>query len=75
MVNKKVLIGVIIIAVVVIAGYFVLSQKTNNLNTTEGQRCGGNIQNAPTCCSGYHCAPVSGSNLPFGDVGGTCVKN
>lgn len=40
-----------------------------------GEHCGGNIQNAPSCGSGYHCAPSPGSHLPFGDVGGICVAD
>ncbi len=40
-----------------------------------GEHCGGNIQNAPECQTGYHCAPEADSTLPFGDVGGTCVKD
>jgi hypothetical protein len=40
-----------------------------------GERCGGNMMNAPLCALGYHCAPTLGSNLPFGDVGGTCIAN
>jgi len=40
-----------------------------------GERCGGNVATAPVCTTGYHCAPVAGSHLPFGDVGGTCVAN
>ena len=40
-----------------------------------GGRCGGNMTTAPTCVTGYHCAPAPGSHLPFGDVGGTCVAN
>ena len=40
-----------------------------------GERCGGNMLNAPVCTTGYHCAPEPGSHLPFGDVGGTCVSN
>src|SRR5258708_229094 len=40
-----------------------------------GQHCGGNMTDAPVCTTGYHCAPISGSHLPFGDVGGTCVAN
>lgn len=40
-----------------------------------GQHCGGNIANAPVCQSGYSCAPIPGSTLPFGDVGGICVIN
>jgi len=40
-----------------------------------GEHCGGNIMNAPTCASGYHCASAPGSHLPFGDVGGICIAN
>lgn len=40
-----------------------------------GERCGGNMTTAPSCSVGLHCAPTPGSHLPFGDVGGTCVKN
>ncbi len=40
-----------------------------------GEHCGGNMTTALACSTGYHCAPTPGSNLPFGDVGGTCVKN
>jgi len=40
-----------------------------------GGHCGGNMTTAPSCSAGYHCAPVPGSHLPFGDVGGTCVKD
>jgi hypothetical protein len=40
-----------------------------------GEHCGGNITNAPVCSIGYHCTPVVGSNLPFGDIGGICVAN
>lgn len=40
-----------------------------------GGHCGGNMTTAPTCIAGYHCAPVPGSHLPFGDVGGICVAN
>ncbi|MDD4989295.1 MAG: hypothetical protein PHV42_02615 [Candidatus Pacebacteria bacterium] len=40
-----------------------------------GERCGGNMQNPPVCATGLHCAPEPGSHLPFGDVGGICVKN
>ncbi|MBY0376674.1 hypothetical protein K2P96_01745 [Patescibacteria group bacterium] len=40
-----------------------------------GERCGGNMMNAPVCDDTAHCAPVPGSNLPFGDVGGICVSN
>ncbi len=40
-----------------------------------GERCGGNMLNAPLCAAGYHCAPAPGSHLPFGDVGGICVAN
>lgn len=40
-----------------------------------GERCGGNMQNAPVCAQGAHCAKASGSNLPMGDVGGICVAD
>ena len=40
-----------------------------------GQRCGGNMTTALSCAPGYHCAPVPGVHLPFGDVGGVCVAN
>jgi hypothetical protein len=40
-----------------------------------GVHCGGNITTAAICSAGYHCAPVPGSHLPFGDVGGICVAN
>ncbi len=40
-----------------------------------GEHCGGNMLNASTCATGYHCAPAPGSHLPFGDVGGICVPN
>lgn len=39
------------------------------------QRCGGNTTNPPQCSVGYKCAPEPGSHLPFGDVGGICVKD
>lgn len=41
----------------------------------EGQHCGGNTENPPKCPSGYTCKPDPSSTLPFGDVGGLCVKN
>lgn len=37
-----------------------------------GGPCGGNIRNACLCASGLVCTPKPGSNLPVGDVGGTC---
>ncbi|HTY40142.1 MAG TPA: hypothetical protein VMC43_03590 [Candidatus Paceibacterota bacterium] len=40
-----------------------------------GARCGGNMAYAPVCMDGFHCAPIPGSHLPFGDVGGVCVKD
>jgi hypothetical protein len=40
-----------------------------------GDRCGGNMTTAPTCITGYHCAPEPGVHLPFGDVGGICVAD
>ena len=39
------------------------------------QRCGGNMMKAPQCTVGYHCAPVPGSRLPVGDIGGICVAD
>lgn len=36
-----------------------------------GQHCGGNIANAPTCSTGYHCQV----NIQLPDVGGTCIAN
>lgn len=42
----------------------------------EGQRCGGNTIHPPQCSVGYKCVPdPKNGNLPFGDVGGICVKN
>jgi len=41
----------------------------------EGEHCGGNMSTALSCSAGLHCAPTPGSHLPFGDVGGICVKN
>ena len=40
-----------------------------------GEQCGGNMTTAPQCAAGLHCAPVAGSHLPFGDVGGACVAD
>lgn len=40
-----------------------------------GEHCGGNMTTALQCVTGYHCAPDPKSHLPFGDVGGTCVKD
>jgi hypothetical protein len=51
-----------------------LLQKTAPI-AGAGERCGGNMTTAPTCGAGYHCAPEPGSHLPFGDVGGVCVKD
>ncbi|MFA6354458.1 MAG: hypothetical protein WCX12_02120 [Candidatus Paceibacterota bacterium] len=38
-----------------------------------GERCGGNMKTTPICITDYHCTPNPNSDLPFGDVGGTCV--
>ena len=43
--------------------------------SASGERCGGNMTNAPVCMKGYHCAPNPYSKMPFGDVGGTCVAD
>jgi hypothetical protein len=40
-----------------------------------GEHCGGNMATAKQCIAGYRCAPDPASHLPFGDVGGSCVKN
>lgn len=37
-----------------------------------GGPCGGNVANACTCANGLVCTAKPGSNLPAGDVGGTC---
>jgi hypothetical protein len=39
------------------------------------EHCGGNIANPSSCISGYYCAPDPSSHLPFGDVGGICVRD
>ena len=56
--------------------------KVNGTNLSElarmvsgGERCGGNMANAPVCAAGLHCAAAKGSKLPFADVGGTCVSD
>ncbi len=40
-----------------------------------GEHCGGNMTTVLSCSAGAHCAPVPGSHLPFGDVGGVCVAD
>lgn len=40
-----------------------------------GQRCGGNISNAPRCPRGYTCVSSQDGAPPVGDVGGVCQKN
>ncbi len=40
-----------------------------------GEHCGGNLTTAALCATGLHCAAEPGSHLPFGDVGGICVKD
>jgi hypothetical protein len=37
-----------------------------------GEHCGGNIKDPCTCAAGLQCKATQGSNLPPGDVGGTC---
>ncbi|MBU6500999.1 MAG: hypothetical protein KGJ89_02635 [Patescibacteria group bacterium] len=78
--NKKIQIVISVAVVVFIGGYMIFVNKNANTNTFahvagEGERCGGNMTTAPVCASGFHCAPEPGSHLPFGDVGGTCVKD
>ncbi|MDD5050722.1 MAG: hypothetical protein PHV93_03195 [Candidatus Pacebacteria bacterium] len=50
--------------------FHVTSQKLAGL----GERCGGNMLNAPVCQAGLQCVPDPASHLPFGDVGGTCAR-
>lgn len=38
------------------------------------QRCGGNTANTRECPAGFDCVPDPATSLPFGDVGGVCVK-
>ncbi len=67
-------ISCLAIIALLVASYLVAQYRTSeSLNTA--QRCGGNMMNAPTCATGYHCAPEPGSHLPFGDVGGICVRD
>ncbi len=40
-----------------------------------GQRCGGNISNAPSCPLGYTCVATQYGGPPVGDVGSVCQKN
>ena len=39
---------------------------------SQGEHCGGNTANPAQCAAGFTCQPDPNSNLPFGDVGGTC---
>jgi predicted lipoprotein with Yx(FWY)xxD motif len=86
---KKLILWIVVVLIVIGGGaYFLLhinSAKytpepvvtTDNTPkvVAEGEHCGGNMANAPTCSTGLHCAPEPGTNLPFGDVGGICVKD
>jgi hypothetical protein len=61
-----------------ISKYFTVANDTlqpANAIVGAGEHCGGNMTTAPTCATGYHCAPTPGSHLPFGDVGGICMAN
>jgi hypothetical protein len=40
-----------------------------------GQRCGGNVANAPQCPAGYTCASDEDGGPPVGDVGGICQRS
>ena len=78
-----VIVGAIIfiLFIVVILFAAVFAPKWSNSSSSSstaviagpGERCGGNMMNAPICDSGYTCAPDPSSHLPFGDVGGICV--
>lgn len=57
-------------------GYEEVDQLVHTLKaiepiSAEGQHCGGFIQNAPTCPSGYTCK----LDVSHPDTGGTCAKN
>jgi len=51
------------------------SQSSASNVAGPGEHCGGNMTTARVCSTGYHCTPTPGSHLPFGDVGGMCVKD
>jgi hypothetical protein len=40
----------------------------------QGGACGGNTMHPCTCAAGLTCTPRPGSQLPVGDVGGTCEQ-
>lgn len=70
-----ILIGVVVI---ILIAWMLIGRKgavSQTAGAALGERCGGNMTNAPACASGSHCAPEPGSHLPFGDVGGICVNN
>lgn len=83
---KKLILWIVIILIIIGGGYWYLHKPapapapvTTSDNTPkvamEGERCGGNMTNAPVCATGTHCAAEPGSHLPMGDVGGICVKD
>lgn len=76
----KKLIWFLVIVLIILGIYYywhnnIRTQNINLQNSGLGERCGGNMSNAPVCAKGYHCAPNPHSTLPFGDVGGTCAAN
>lgn len=79
--NKKIIYTIIILLCVIFGVWGFVSSSKQNVKVPQqifalpGQHCGGNMTTAASCTVGYHCAPTPGSHLPFGDVGGTCVKD
>ncbi len=73
----------LIVLVILVGIYFVLANSlkfklpitatSTPVTAGLGERCGGNMTNAPQCLAGLHCVPEAGSHLPFGDVGGVCA--
>ena len=83
--NKKIY-GIIVLVIIAVLIIIFSSRGTGTSDVTPtptpenkvvgvGERCGGNMTTAPRCDASSHCAPEPGSRLPFGDVGGVCVKN
>jgi hypothetical protein len=78
---KKIVGVTVFVLVIIVLGiwYAKIVRQSLRMETRRvvpvGESCGGNMLTARVCFAGYHCAPVPGSNLPFGDVGGTCVPD
>lgn len=73
--KNKILILLAVVLIILVAWMFVGKKAVSQTGSQLGERCGGNMTNAPVCATGLHCAPEAGSHLPFGDVGGQCVKD